>query len=501
MKKDSLTKQSLLLVCGRSLAYALNLALPILLVRIFSKDDYGMYRQLFLVFSTLLSIGQMGVSQSIYYFLPREPDKKDSLMIQTFAFVIGTGALSMAGLILFRQPIADAMQNSAMANYLPIMAVYTFFMIGACFLEISMIAEGNAKWASVVIVVSQIANSAILVIAALATRSILFVLGGAALFSVLRFGGQFYYLKNQYQLSLENLSPRFWKEQLAYAIPIGLGNVSWMLQGKLHQFFVSFLFNPAMFAVYSVGCFKLPILNIITSSVANIMTPAISKFQKDGDRASIIRIWNNSIRKMNLLIFPVFTFFLIMAGDFITLLFTRNYADSVPIFRVALLSMLVSAINTGAVLQAYAETRYIMKIALLRLPVTVAILYGFTHQWGVLGAVAADFSALVLFRFILLLKVRRLIDCTFFQVIDWRLNGRILLLSLLAGSPLSALNQMVHVPPSVSLVIALVVYLPIYIAGGLVSGIIKSEEKEALVDYIRAKIRSIVVYCSSFSSG
>jgi O-antigen/teichoic acid export membrane protein len=274
-----------------------------------------------------------------------------------------------------------------------------------------------------------------------------------------------------------------------------------MLQGRLHSFFVSFLFNPAMFAVYSVGCFKLPLLNIITASVGNVMTPAISRFQKNGDRVAIMRTWNNAIRRMNLILLPTFSFFLIMADDFIVLLFTRSYAESVPIFRVALLSILVSALNTGAVLQAYAQTRYIMKVAFLRLPVTFGILYWFTHQWGVLGAVAANVSALILFRLIMLLKVKSLLDCTLFNVIDWRVNGQILLISLLAGLPLLLLNLSIQTPSIFTLGIGCVAYPLFYISTGLISGIIKPEEKEALVGYIRSKIRSIRVYCESFCSG
>jgi O-antigen/teichoic acid export membrane protein len=487
----SLTKQSLFLVVGRSIGYLLHLGLPIVLVRIFTKDDYGMYRQLFLIFATLFAIGQMGVSQSLYYFLPREPDKKDGLMAQTFAFVLGTGLLSMAGLIVFRQPIAGLMNNPAMAAAIPIIALYTFFMIGACFMEISMIAEGRAKWAAIVEVVSQAVNAAVLVSAALATRDITFVLWGAVVFSFLRFGGQIFYLKGRYRLSPRNLKLSFWKQQLSYAVPIGLGNVSWMIQGKLHSYFVSFLFNPAMFAIYSIGCFKLPILNIITASVANVMVPAISRHQKEGNRDQILQVWNSAIRKMNLLLFPVFGFFLFMAAPFIILLFTSQYSDSIPIFRVSLLSILIAGINTGAILEAHAQTRYIMKIAFVRLPVTLVILYLFIHQWGVLGAVAANVVSLYLFRIIVLRKVEKVLELSFFRIVDWRCNGKILLLSLLSGLPLFALNSMTDLHPFAALCIAGMIYPLAYGSLGVRFGIIRRDEMEAFRRFVRDKVDTL----------
>lgn len=489
--RKSLTEQSFFLIIGRCAAYVISIVLPIILVRIFTKEEYGLYAQIFLIFNTLFSIGQMGVSQSLYYFLPRCPEKKHALMTQTFIFVTLTGAFALIGLLIFGGYVATAMSNEKILQYITLLGLYSFFMIGSSFLETSMIAEGKADLASVTLMLSQIVNSGVLVVSVVITRSLFFLMCGAILFSLSRFVVQCLYLVRKYRISLQRIDFNFWKEQLLYAIPIGLGNVSWLLQTRLHQYFVSYFFNPQMFAVYSVGCFKLPILNIVTSSVGNVMIPAISRRQKDGDKIEILTIWNNAIRKMNLFLFPAFVFFFIMAHEFIVLLFTSDYVGSIPIFRISLLAILISGINTGAVLQAYAETKYMMKLAFIRLPVTAGILYYFVNMWGVLGAVAADVLLIICFRIIVLGKVHKTLDLPFLKIIEWKTNAKIFLVAVLAGFPLILLKILFPLPPLVLFAVAGLLYSITYFFISIQSNSIHRSEIEKIHNYLNLKLSAV----------
>ena len=488
---DSLTKQSLFLTAGRSVAYGMNMVVPVLLVRIFDQSEYGLYKQLFLIFSTLFSVGQLGMSQSLYYFLPRHPEDRNRIMTQTFFFVLITGLILWVGMVVFEFSIGRFMNAPAMTAFMPLLGLYTFLMIGASFLETGMIAEGNARWASVVVVLSQFLNSSILVLSSLLFKNLYMLFAGATIFAALRFGGQCIYLFKRYNISHRTVNFSLFREQLKYSLPIGAGNVAWLIQGKLHQFFISAFFNPAIFAVYAVGCFKLPLLDIITGSVGSVMVPAISRHQKDGDTRRILEIWNRAIKKMNLMLMPVFVFFFFTAEVFITVLFTADYADSVPIFRIGLFLILISSINTGAVLQAYAKTRYVMNIALLRLPVTAGLLWVFIQQWGVLGAVSADVLAMVAFRLVVLGKVARVLGLPFSKVIDWSMNGRILLMALLAGMPVLVLTHLIADSPLLCLAASGIIYPLLYGILMVRSTCLAREEKAELIENVTLLLNGI----------
>src|SRR5438094_628169 len=59
------------LVLSRVASAALTFGLPLVLVRVLDPHSFGTYKQFFLVAQTLLLVGQLGLTQSLYYFLPR----------------------------------------------------------------------------------------------------------------------------------------------------------------------------------------------------------------------------------------------------------------------------------------------------------------------------------------------------------------------------------------------------------------------------------------------
>ena len=60
-----------LLVGGRAIGLAASFAIGIVLARVFDPADFGTYKQFFLVFATLYGIAQLGMAESLYYFVPR----------------------------------------------------------------------------------------------------------------------------------------------------------------------------------------------------------------------------------------------------------------------------------------------------------------------------------------------------------------------------------------------------------------------------------------------
>ena len=70
---ESVFRPALLLMSGRTVAFAATFFIPLVLARIFDPAQFGTYKQLFLIWGTVYSIAQLGMASSLYYFLPRAP--------------------------------------------------------------------------------------------------------------------------------------------------------------------------------------------------------------------------------------------------------------------------------------------------------------------------------------------------------------------------------------------------------------------------------------------
>ena len=66
---------ALWLVAGRGVGFVATFAVPLVLVRLFDQATFGTYKQLFLIYGTLFGLAQLGVAESLYYFVPRRPEE------------------------------------------------------------------------------------------------------------------------------------------------------------------------------------------------------------------------------------------------------------------------------------------------------------------------------------------------------------------------------------------------------------------------------------------
>src|ERR1700741_1823702 len=72
---DPTVKPNLALMSGRLIGMLGAFRIPGVRVRLFDQAAFGTYKQLFLVCATLYAIAQCGMAESLFYFLPSDPDR------------------------------------------------------------------------------------------------------------------------------------------------------------------------------------------------------------------------------------------------------------------------------------------------------------------------------------------------------------------------------------------------------------------------------------------
>ncbi len=99
--RGGLTARAFLLMFAKGAAYVLGFALPLVLVRRLSREEFGLYKQVFLVVSTSLAVLPLGLSLSAYYFIPREPEgKRGAVVFNVLCFNLAIGATAFLVLLL-----------------------------------------------------------------------------------------------------------------------------------------------------------------------------------------------------------------------------------------------------------------------------------------------------------------------------------------------------------------------------------------------------------------
>ena len=151
------------LVLARFAIALLGISVPLVLARMLPLEDYGTYKQLFLIAQTLTFVLPLGIPQGLFYFLPRA-DQRRSWLFQSLLFMALMGALAAVGLWAAVPLLASGLGNAGLLDHRLTLALYTGAMVGSFGLELSLTARGRTGHAAIAYLVSDVTRALLLVL-------------------------------------------------------------------------------------------------------------------------------------------------------------------------------------------------------------------------------------------------------------------------------------------------------------------------------------------------
>lgn len=380
------TGHALWLAAAKFIAFALSFALPLLLVRKITQTEFGLYKQAFQILTTAVSLLMLQVSATAYYFIPRNPDKKPQIVFNVLLFYLLIGTVAAACFAFYPQWITWVFSTADLVPYMPLLGLTILIWVVASPYEIFMIATGEVRTASGAIVLMQILKTGLLLAVTLISGALTLLLWAAIIQGLIQLLLLVIWLKRRFGYFWQSPDWNLLKAQLANALPFGIGGIFYAAQLDLHLYFVAHYFDPADFAIYSVGCSQILPLIILFDSFETILLPEVARRDSAGDQKGIIKVWLKAVRQLFFVFLPVCLLLIVVRNEFITVLFTSQYALAAPVMAISLVQVLTIVTLSSALLRAFAEFRYFrLKLHSALLPVTVASLYIGIRTGGLIG--------------------------------------------------------------------------------------------------------------------
>lgn len=485
IRAESTFRPALLLMGGRALASVATLLIPLTLVRLFDQTEYGTYKQLFLVFATLYSVALVGLSDSLYYFVPKNPVEGGGYVANAVLGLVISGAACLAWLHAMRFSVAAWMKNPALADHLSSIGVFLFFTLLATVLEIALIARKRYTTASVTYVISDIARAACFALPVVfLAPDLQTLMRWAIAFSAARLLCAMWMLKREFGSDFQ-VTPGLMKSQLAYALPFSLYVLVEILQSTFHQYTVSWTFDAATFAIYSVGCFQVPLVDFLATPASSVMMVRMGEELREGRPAHALSIWIDITRKLALVFFPAVVFLMVTAKEVITFLFTDAYAASAPIFALWVVTIALSILQTDGVMRVQAQLRYLFIVNLVRLALIVVLIQPLMAAFGLLGPVLATLLAMALAKALHLYRMRGVMGLKTRDLLPWRSLTGILGASVLAAVPVVLMRSGLGGSRLSMLLAEAGIFTLVYLVLIFVTGIIHAGEKASLLTEVR----------------
>jgi len=480
---QSLSARAALLMCAKTLAFAFSFALPILLVRWVNQTQFGSYKQVFLFVNTSYALLPLGMGMSAFYFLPREPARRHQIVFNIVVFyVFVSGVLC---LVLFARPtlLASLLNSSEMTQYAPLVGLVIVTWVCSSSLEMIAIANDELRVATIFVIATQFTKAVFLLAAAAAfttVESLLYAAMAQGILQSIIFVG---YLRSRFGKFWRGFDLKVMRVQLAYALPFGLASVIFRALGELDNYFVSHRFGAAVYAIYAIGCFELPLLGLLSESISSVTIPRVSQMQSSGDRRGMVDLILSMVRKLSILVLPVYAFLLVMGRDFIVILFTAQYVAAWPIFAInlTLVPLMIITCAYDPVMRAHAEQRYfLLKLRCALIVLFVLCLWFAVGRFGLLGAVTTMVAVNLVDRFVIAARVKKILGLTRRDLSLLKGFAKVAMATAVAGAvTIGARAILSGARPVLAFVVCGGIFLLAYLSAILLFGVFTRQERQA----------------------
>lgn len=457
---DRIARATRLLSAGRIPGLVAAFAIPLVLARVFDQAEFGTYKQLFLIFATLFGLAQLGMAESLYYFVPLAPARAGRHVANALVALAAFGVVCVLLLSTFADRIGAWLTNPALPPHLGTLGLFLALMLMSAVLEIVLISRRRTVAAASVYAVSDMARAVCLIVPAAIGWGVHGVVMGAALFAGTRLVAAVIVLWREFRSELRVDAPVL-RRQLAYALPFALAVGIEVLHLNWHQYAVASRFDAAAFAIYAVGCLQIPLVDLIVTSGVNVMMVEMAA-ARQRSVSEALALWHDTIARLSFMIFPIAAFLLLMARDIIVVLFTSAYVASVPIFMLWSLTILAGVLAVDGVLRVFAQTRYLVVQNIIHLVIVATLAGAFLSYFGLIGAVLVTLVATGIVKTIAVVRISRLMAVRPSQALPWRRLATAASCAVVAGMPTLLITRGAAMPPIMALAVATLTYALAY---------------------------------------
>jgi O-antigen/teichoic acid export membrane protein len=416
---DSLLKKASPLIIGRGLTALLTFAIPIVLARKLDPASYGTYKQFFLIAVTLYLGGQLGLSASLYYFVPRARGDGGRYVIQALACLFVLGALAAGGILLGGESLARRFANPELAALTVPLALYTWGVLAAAPLEVALTATGRTGWSGIVYVFSDAVRSAAMVVPVALGWGLSGLAWSAVIFAALRLVAAWLTTIAVHQREARRPELAALRAQLAYAVPFGGAVLLAVAQMQLPQYVVASLTDAAVFAIFAVGALQLPVTDLLYGPIAEVMMVRLAQVRQGGEPP----IFREAVARLAMFFLPLCAFAWATGPELIVTLYTSKYAAAAPIFMVAATEILLATLPVDGLLRALGATRFLFFANAARLAASAVVVPLALVAFGLPGAMAGHVLTQVFAKALLMWAASRRLGVPMLELLPVRELG------------------------------------------------------------------------------
>jgi len=400
-----------------------TIVIGVFLVRYFTQEVYGTFRQASLIVSTIAFIVTLNIPSSLLYFYPNlSIGEKKGLFLQTIIILTMLGLAGTVSVFFFSDYISLKFSNPALKQILPFFSPYVFFQVVVSFVAAMLMGLDKYKEASVVQIIIPFGNLFVIVTGILFEANLLMLMQIITLYMGVQAVVFVLYSFLQYKGIKAKWNKQFICKQLAYSIPLGISGLIWFSGKEIDKYFLAVFFSPSIFALYVVGALEIPMFRDISTAISSVLIPQISGLYNEKKKKIILTLWKEVIRKSMLIFLPSFGLLYILSESLIAVVYTEKYIDAAVVFKIYLLMICLRIFNPQIIILGVGKTRILFINSIVFVIVNIGLNFWFLRvlKLGITGPAISTIISYMAITSIAMIMACRYLEISFKKLFPFK---------------------------------------------------------------------------------
>lgn len=354
-----------------NISAAINLILPLVLVRLFTPESMGIYKIFFLYLGLIPFLTMAGGPlHSVYYWIGKKNHNAEFIQ----STWIATNFLS----IVFVIPLV--LISYLFRSHLPLefyqILILIFCSVLVCpsahYAEVCM-AKGQTIKSSMISLSFELIKTIGFIFIAWKHKNIDYLFSYYLIIMSLSFivmNTLAYYDK----VISFNIDYAKVKDVFKYSLPISFSSGLLFIIEKSDQLILSIFLSAENFAFFSMGSLLIPPLYLLESAIQKKLIPNLAKEYEEHNYTAMAKSVSKAIEDMGFLIIPSIFGLIFFAYPIIKILYTDQYREAAIYLQIFSLSYFFLLIPHDSILRASGKTKMILKTYTIFTPISILLL-------------------------------------------------------------------------------------------------------------------------------
>jgi O-antigen/teichoic acid export membrane protein len=426
-----LGRQAVVLTAARFLNYGLTFLAPIILVRLFTVEQFGEYRQFIVYASFLQLVAAFSFTESLLYFIPANAASPWRVVGQTNRLTLySTVAIAVV------LALADIVSGGAVVGpYRWPLVAYVLFFVNFDFWEYFFLATRRPVSVFVYSAGRLTARMVTVVSAAVITHDVNKMIWALVALEGVRLLASAVAWRVLDRRKTEPPLTDAWSSQLHYCVPAGLAMLLTVSNRNLGNVVVAKVLGAVGLAHYTIGTYAEYVYLAIGNSISVILLPEMVRRQAESP-GSALRLWQKVAVVNCILLLPVAVLLARFAEPLILIAFGEKYRAAIVVLQIHMLFMIRMCFDFSPAIRAINKTRPLVYSNITALAVNAVLLTLLLAPYGIVGAVTSlvisSFAEAVVLGWFTI----HYYSVPVSRFIPWKQGGKVFFAAIVAAAPL-----------------------------------------------------------------